>query len=178
MLDSIMGLPLHPLVVHAAVVLYPIIVLGTIAVVWRSAWQSLATRILVGANVLGFLMVFITSESGESLEHRVGREVAKAHTEQAEVMNPLALLFLLSVLVWVWARANKPSLKKPIAATLTVIGLGTVIWLAVVGHSGATSVWQKIMATTTAGSEHEYPAPFLPCLQITGVIAAANQLSQ
>ena len=40
MFDSFLGLPLHPLVVHGAVVLLPLAALGVIALVLRSAWRE------------------------------------------------------------------------------------------------------------------------------------------
>ena len=37
--DLINGLPVHPLVVHAVVVLVPLAALGTIAIALRPAWR-------------------------------------------------------------------------------------------------------------------------------------------
>ncbi|GAA4243047.1 DUF2231 domain-containing protein [Dactylosporangium darangshiense] len=40
MLDKINGLPVHPLVVHAAVALLPLAAIGVIAIAVRPAWLA------------------------------------------------------------------------------------------------------------------------------------------
>lgn len=44
------GLPVHPLVVHAVVVLLPAAVLGTIAVAVRPAWRRRYGTLVVGVT--------------------------------------------------------------------------------------------------------------------------------
>jgi hypothetical protein len=59
MLDTFNGLPLHPLVVHAVVVLLPLSVVGAIVVALRPAWRQ-----TYGWLVAGLLVVAATSSSG------------------------------------------------------------------------------------------------------------------
>ncbi|MCW2828706.1 MAG: hypothetical protein JWQ67_2322, partial [Marmoricola sp.] len=40
MFDTFNGIPLHPLVVHAVVVLLPLAILGTIAIAVRPGWRG------------------------------------------------------------------------------------------------------------------------------------------
>ena len=50
--DLINGVPIHPLVVHAVVVLLPLAVLGTIAIVVRPAWRLRYGPLVVAAPPL------------------------------------------------------------------------------------------------------------------------------
>lgn len=71
--DLINGLPMHPLVVHAAVVLLPVTALLAIVVAlvprWSRSWGLLVP-------ILAFVSTgaaFLAKESGEALARRVGR---------------------------------------------------------------------------------------------------------
>src|SRR4051794_18832363 len=68
---SINGVPLHPLVVHAAVVFVPMSALATFALVvprlrWAARWAALVLAVLAAGSVQ------LAAMTGEDLEHRVG----------------------------------------------------------------------------------------------------------
>ena len=65
--DSIAGLPLHPLVVHFAVVLLPLGALGLVVLVLVPKWADRYGWLTVGAIAVGTGAAFVAKESGEAL---------------------------------------------------------------------------------------------------------------
>ena len=171
MLDTVNGLPVHPLVVHAVVVLLPLAVLGTILVAvlprWRARYGGLNALVAVIATAL----CPIATSSGEALEHRVGDPGAHAELGDQLVWFALPMTLLAIVLWWVQRRhrADTPDLtngeQDPGArgrGPRAVRGLGVVAVLSVVaaiaagvqvyrvGDSGAEAVWADQMTSAPA----------------------------
>lgn len=153
MFDTIAGLPLHPLAVHAVVVLLPLTALATIAVAVRRPWRAAAGPIAVIAALM-VPVSFVARESGEALQERLsslmadGSVVAADHGEKGALVPFVALALFVAALA-VWFAGRRPALVVPAAVLAVVVGFGTVAWTVVVGDSGARAVWG---ATTTAGS--------------------------
>ena len=72
MFDLINGIPLHPLVVHAVVVLLPLAVLGTIAIALRPSW-----RVRYGPLVVAAAAVVDGAHPGGDLQRRGAREAGR-----------------------------------------------------------------------------------------------------
>lgn len=72
MYDLINGVPVHPLVVHAVVVLLPLAILGTVAIAVRPRWRLTHGPLVVGAALVATVLCPVATSSGEELEHRVG----------------------------------------------------------------------------------------------------------
>ena len=110
----VLGLPAHPLLVHFAVVLFPIAALGVAAIV---AIPKLRARFL-GAGVIALALtvpfVFAAVQSGEALEEVYYEP--QPHSEYGEMMMPIAF-GTLAVAVAVWL-AIKYSWPKLIASSL------------------------------------------------------------
>ena len=70
--DSIAGLPLHPLVVHFAVVLLPLGALGLVVLVLVPKRADRYGWLTVGAIAVGTGAAFVAKESGEALAAKVG----------------------------------------------------------------------------------------------------------
>ena len=77
-----MGLPLHPLIIHAVVVLVPLSALGVIFLLvfprFAPTFSPLILILLIASTVAGF----IAENSGQSLSNRVG--YPGDHAEQGE----------------------------------------------------------------------------------------------
>ena len=83
MFDVIAGLPVHPLVVHAVVVLLPIMAVVTVLVAARTPWRG-ALRWVVVADALVLVSAVVADQSGEALQGRLsqaGEKVAEDHGE-------------------------------------------------------------------------------------------------
>lgn len=154
MFDTILGLPVHPLVVHAAVVFLPLGALSVIlAAVWPrfrkwAAWGPLAISVVaLGAT-------YVAKESGESLQDRLGaQQLVATHAELGDSMIWWALgLVLAAFALWYLNRQKTSSnlIPKWLPATAMVLalvaGVGTVIHVYRVGESGAQTVWGNVGA--------------------------------
>ena len=140
MFDLINGLPVHPLVVHAVVVLLPLAVLGTIAIALRPAWRLPYGYFVVGAAAVATVLLPVSTSSGEALEERVGNPGEHAELGDQLIWFALPLLILLVALVvmeWRRAREDAAVTGTPVNRTGTT-GTGT---------AGATSA---STGTTTA----------------------------
>ncbi|HSS67144.1 MAG TPA: DUF2231 domain-containing protein [Nocardioidaceae bacterium] len=93
MFDSVFGLPLHPLVVHATVVVVPS---AAVAVALAAVWprfRAWAGFMPLGLAAAAIVLVPITTSSGESLEHSVVETaLVREHTQMAEGLLPWVLL--------------------------------------------------------------------------------------
>jgi len=65
---TVSGLPLHPLIVHATVVVLPVLALISLAYVWPR-WQTALRWPLAGLGVISAILIWLTAASGDSLKH-------------------------------------------------------------------------------------------------------------
>lgn len=153
--EELFGLPAHPLLVHAAVVLLPLAVLATlICAVAPSARRHLAPAALALA-VVAALAVGLAQGSGEALEDRVDESpLVEEHTGQGERVLPWALAVVVAagaVTAVPNVMRRRPSLpaKKVTAAVVAlslIAGVGATWSIVVVGHSGAKATWDDVGA--------------------------------
>ena len=150
--NEIFGLPMHPLVVHAAVVLLPLAAFGTLVVAaWPRARRHYAPLALVAA-ILALGAVGLAQQSGEALEESVTETaLVRDHTSQGESVLPWA--FVVTVAAAGAAAASMvadraPRLRPRTITTVLVAAalIGTIgsTWTVVsVGHSGAKAAWTE-----------------------------------
>jgi len=148
MFSEIDGLPLHPLVVHAAVVLVPLAALmGFLFAVPRTrAWARLPL-LLVALAAAG--STFLAKLSGENLEEvlELGGKPAtliEEHESRANVLLILVLVFAVAaVLAFVVTRtttANSPVvLVLAVALVVGAVAVGVQVYR--VGDIGLRAVW-------------------------------------
>lgn len=98
--DTILGLPAHPLFVHAAVVLLPLMAIVTALVAWRPAsWPRLALPVAV-LDLLVVVATWVAKESGEKLEHRLPpSDLIEEHAELGDVLPLVAVVVFLCAVV-------------------------------------------------------------------------------
>ena len=101
MFDLINGIPIHPLVVHAVVVLIPIAAIGAIAIALKPAWRRPYGPLVVAAAVLAAVLCPVATSSGEALEKHVGDpgEHADLGDQLIWFVLPLAIFTLALVLL-------------------------------------------------------------------------------
>jgi uncharacterized membrane protein len=158
-MDDLFGLPAHPLLVHAAVVLVPLAALGAVIIaLWPRARRTFGIVVVVLAFG-GLVFSWLASESGESLEERVDEtELVEEHAELGETMPLFAFaLFAFSGgLVAVDLVAHRrtrdggepaPWMKPATIALAALTVLSAVVGtyeVALVGHSGAKATWDDV----------------------------------
>ncbi len=159
-LSKLFGLPAHPLLVHAAVVLVPLAAMALIAVGWKDAWRRVYYLPITLLSVGGAGATFLAKESGEPLAESVrhaGKKLGE-HPEQGDTAFIFALLFAgACVILYGWNtfgehvrarlgwenRFSLPFNENGALYVLTLPLAALAIWAMVVaGHSGATLVWK------------------------------------
>jgi len=138
---DILGLPLHPLVVHVVVVLVPLVAIGMVLAVLSSTWADRLRLVLAVLAVSAAGAAFVARASGESLLARVpGTSEVARHADAADTL-PLFLLGAAGLVVgWAWAQSQgKPARGLGVVAALGA--LAATVWTVVVGHLGAEAVW-------------------------------------
>jgi uncharacterized membrane protein len=142
--EEIFGLPLHPLAVHAVLILLPIAVLATIAVVLNPRWRARYTLWVVALNAVAVFLTYLARESGKEFYAALGapRE-ARDHRELGLALIWFVLVFFaLSVATWLLARQTSAGPLPTVSAAVTAIAAAVALyWVIRVGHSGTEAVW-------------------------------------
>ena len=155
---QVAGLPLHPLIVHAVVVLTPLTVLALLlGSFWPAARRRLGVVTPLGALVV-LVLVPITVLAGRTLAEAVGPIPAvEHHQELGEMLLPWAIaLFVVAAAQWTWfrfgdarVREGSPTAARAVviglAAASVVVGVGTVVLLVLIGDSGSRAVWGGLL---------------------------------
>jgi hypothetical protein len=150
------GLPLHPLLVHAVVVLTPLVVLALLlAQVWPAARRRLGVVTPLGALAV-LVLVPVTVQAGRELAAVVGPVPGVAtHQAYGEQLLPWVIgLFVVAVAQWGWFRWGEPRYRLPdspttlrravwwvLAVASVVVAAGTTWLLVLTGDSGSRAVW-------------------------------------
>ena len=163
--DTVAGLPVHPLVVHAAVVLLPLAALGLILIVLVPRWRRPFGWLTIAGLAIGAGAAFVAKESGEALAARVGLPVE--HADLGDVLPLVAGALFVVGLAWFLVDRRHRATDRPgrsLAALILgvvsiVLALGTIGLTIAVGHSGAEAVWGGRISATDAGSDGAQPTP-------------------
>jgi uncharacterized membrane protein len=153
--DLINGLPLHPLVVHAVVVLLPLAALGTIAIAVRPGWRRTYGWLVVGITVVAAVFLPIATSSGEALEERVGSPGEHAEMGDALIWFTLPMLVIVAALVW-FDRRPTPKVDGRLLKALPVLAVVAALACSVqvyrVGDSGARAAWGNRVGSSSSAS--------------------------
>lgn len=159
-IEELFGLPAHPLVVHAAVVLVPLAGVGALLCLSPRIRRHLGIAVFVIA-VLGTLATALAQGSGEALEEQVDEtELVEEHASMGDTLLPwvivldVALGGLLALDLRnrrssadADAAVDAPGWVKPTAIALSAIiaisAVGGTIRVIQIGHSGATATWDE-----------------------------------
>lgn len=173
-ITNLFGLPAHPLLVHAVVVLVPLVAIGAIAAV---LWPSLRTRIgwlLAAGAVLNLVLTPFTVASGEALEEQVRENAAlESHAGQGQLLLPWVAVLAAAIVLYVVLESRRAKsgaglprtprswlLGRPVALVLAAIVVvtagGSAYLVVLIGHSGAQATWSQIgtPASDTGDAAH------------------------
>ncbi|NLG45062.1 DUF2231 domain-containing protein [Gordonia sp. (in: high G+C Gram-positive bacteria)] len=153
-MDTINGLPAHPLLVHFVVVAVPVTALVAIAV---AVWPRARTALAVFPSILALVTLIavpITTSAGEALKEKVGHsEAVEKHAALGdELILAVGPLFGLVALLWLLqlpAVTERLPLSTKTIATIDVVvraatvaaAVAAIIMVILVGDSGARAVW-------------------------------------
>jgi hypothetical protein len=136
-------LPLHPLVVHFAVILFPISLLGLIAVVMVARLRSKHLLRAIATVAITTPFVFLAQQSGEALSEVLYEP--EPHAEYGEMLMPLALVTLLVAVVFWWSLRGPKFLSQLLAVAVISLAFAGIAMTVVVGHSGAAATWSGVL---------------------------------
>jgi hypothetical protein len=151
------GLPLHPLVIHAAVVLVPLAVALVVAfaVLPRSRWLTRWPTAVTGVLAMG--SVVLAKLSGDSLL-RSRPDLAllvRTHQSRGNVLLWLMVAFFVLTVLATWtlggpsglasgrgARESRvAALDIALPVVLVVGAVVVLVWVVLTGDAGARAVW-------------------------------------
>lgn len=152
---TVLGLPLHPLLVHAVVVLIPLAVLGLIASVLSPRLRERYGSLAVGFAVASFGFAMAAKLAGEELKEMV--RLAEGHEEWGDRTAMAAFVMMVVGGAWWWlarrdaAAGRGPTTLARVGRVVTVLAaLSALVMVALAGHSGAESVWNDAAAALSA----------------------------
>ena len=144
-LGMIAGLPLHPLLVHSAVVLVPLVAIGALVMSYLPSFSRRHGKIILILAVVAQISVFLAKMSGEAFSEIINKNVEK-HAELGEIA-PLVTLPMVALIYVRWRMDRSGStfgsilIRRLTSVALVLASLASIIVIVLVGHSGASSVW-------------------------------------
>ncbi len=150
MFDTIAGLPIHPLVIHAVVVLLPLSAVGVVAIAVWAPWRARFGVLVVLLTAAATAAIPVATQSGAKLAARVGEPADHAALGGTLLWYALPLLLVAIAIVALDRRATRSGTS---VASGLMIGLVVLAVLAAganvyqvyrVGDSGAKVVWGNL----------------------------------
>lgn len=148
MFDTVLGLPVHALVVHAVVVLVPLSAVGVVAISLVPRWRERYGVLVLLLSTAALVLVPVATQSGERLKERIdaGGVVARQIEDHKEIADlvlwpTLAMWVLAAVLVLMTRQKRAGAAVKLVAGLAVVAALLAGAAVARAGHLGSTAVW-------------------------------------
>lgn len=151
--ESVFGLPIHPLVVHATVVVVPLAAAVLALAVTSARFRAWAGWLPLGLAVVSVALVPITTASGDRFEELLGiaPEVIERHRELGELLVwwCLGMLAVAAASTVAHRRSEPPSrpLSRGLAVAGVAVAVGTIVMVVLIGHSGADAAWGGVVTT-------------------------------
>ena len=155
MFDQVNGLPVHVLVLHAAVIFVPLLILGSIVFALVAPWRPKLGWALALVAVVAPASAFVAKLSGTEFYNRLlsenrvspaGREILDNHMDYGSLTTWLAIALgvvslVMVALTWRNPRALPRVADLGFAVVTIVLAALTGYYVFQTGDSGATAVW-------------------------------------
>jgi uncharacterized membrane protein len=148
------GVPLHPLVVHAVVVLGPLAALTGLVYAAVPSWRWLLRWPLVVLAVVVAVTALVAVAAGEDLlaSRPELAPIVVDHQQDGELLRNVALGYVVVAGLAAWALGGTSALASgrgaretrlgiPVAVLLAVGAVALLVTVYLAGDSGATAVW-------------------------------------
>ena len=140
---EINGIPLHPLVVHAAVVFAPVAALVSLLYVGSARWRARLHLPAALLAVVGSGAVFAAWFTGRnflgSRPELKQLPLVQTHQQRANILALIAIAYVvLAIAAWV-TRAQPPG--QVVRILLGLASLGVLVFAVLTGDAGARAVW-------------------------------------
>ena len=162
---TVSGIPLHPLVIHAVVMLVPLAAVFAWALAFVTGWRWLTRWLALGTSVAALGSVVVARQSGKSLlasrpfltsgTSKVS-DLLVTHQHRANVLLVAVLVLTVVVAVAFWALPAVSGLStgqlhhagrdvvwatRTLQGLLVVTGLVALVYVVLTGDAGARAVW-------------------------------------
>ena len=163
MLITVGGVPAHPLLVHAVVVLLPLAALGAVLVAVRPSWIRTYGLIVALLALAGAVSAWLAAFAGNQLAAAIVtpsfQPVIDQHASFGTLTTYIGSAFaVLAIVTWVLDRrstavpvgshragavatAPTSTATRVLAGVTALLGIATVAVTVLAGHSGASAVW-------------------------------------
>lgn len=140
---DILGLPLHPLIVHAAVVLLPLAAFGALLIVLSQRARNRYGSLVVAGSVVAFAAVLGARLTGEAFAGTTtGTGALGTHMFWGLAAPwPAGALAVTTLLLVLAGRGRSRPLFITCAVLTVLAALASLAVIVLTGHSGATAVW-------------------------------------
>lgn len=150
--ETVFGLPSHPLVVHAVVVLVPLVSLGVFLMAAVPKLRPMLMWPTVGLALAACASTFVAAELGEQFQKtlQASGELGGSAAAQVQVHEELAetlrwLILVQTALVVAWAYADVRKLAKGVVVAVTALAVlssaAATVQTVRTGHAGSKAVW-------------------------------------
>jgi hypothetical protein len=146
---SITGLPLHPLVVHAAVVFAPLAALAALAYVFLGRyrdllrWPTLVLAVLAVGSIWAAYLTgnnFFGSDRFQGMSGEILDRIDK-HRSYASNLRWIATGFGIVTVAATYLHTRAGSSRMVLSGLVVVLAVLTLVWTALTGDAGARAVW-------------------------------------
>ena len=142
---SVAGLPLHPLVIHAAIVLIPLTAISALVMSYLPSFSRRYGKVTLVIALFAQASLFLAKLTGEAFEEILDKNVGN-HAELGEIA-PFVTLPMVALIYLRWrldrsgATVGSALVRRLTSLALIVASLASIVIVVLVGHSGAESVW-------------------------------------
>ena len=142
---SVAGLPLHPLVIHASIILIPLVAIGALIMSYLPSFSRRYGKMILVIAIVGQISLFLAKFTGEALEEILDKDMGN-HAALGEIA-PFITLPMVALIYLRWrldrsgATVGSAWVRRLTSIALIVAALASIVVIVLVGHSGAESVW-------------------------------------
>jgi hypothetical protein len=142
---SVAGLPLHPLVIHASIVLIPLVAIGALVMSYLPSFSRRYGKLILVIAIFAQVSLFLAKVTGEAFEEILDKDMGN-HAELGEIAPFITLpMVVLIYLRWRLDRSGATVgsvwVRRLTSLALILASLASIAVIVLVGHSGAQSVW-------------------------------------
>lgn len=142
---SVAGLPLHPLVIHASIVLIPLVAIGALVMSYLPSFSRRYGKLILVIALFAQVSLFLAKVTGEAFEEILDKDMGN-HAELGEIA-PFVTLPMVVLIYLRWrldrsgATVGSVWVRRLTSLALILASLASIAVIVLVGHSGAQSVW-------------------------------------
>ncbi len=146
---EINGLPLHALVVHAAVVFGPLAALAGVLYAVVPRWREALRWPLVALAAIALVTIWVAAWSGEEVSeaNTYGgplAELLEEHEERAEWLRIATTAFAVSAFAAAWWHMRRGAVRVVLLVLTALLAVDTLVLVVLTGDAGAQLAWYGV----------------------------------